>query len=40
VTGAIGNGINGPKAVQTPGMVGQAMTNIGVDMLQGAGGSA
>jgi hypothetical protein len=40
VTGAIGNGISGLKAVQTLGKVGKAMVNIGVDMLQGAAGSA
>ncbi|MDR2420681.1 MAG: hypothetical protein LBD49_01065, partial [Oscillospiraceae bacterium] len=40
VTGAIGNGISGLKAMQTLGKVGKAMANIGVDMLQGAAGSA
>ncbi|MDR1615866.1 MAG: hypothetical protein LBR98_02495 [Syntrophomonadaceae bacterium] len=39
VTGAIGNGISGLKAMQTLSKVGKAMANIGVDMLQGAAGS-
>jgi hypothetical protein len=39
VTGAIGNGISGLKAVQALGKVGKAMANIGIDLLQGAAGS-